>query len=458
MTFRNLLAALCALALPGCSKPADEPTPPVKQPNIVLLFVDDLGWTGVGYQDGQWDTPHIDRLRTQSMRFSRAYAASPTCSPSRASVITGRHPARLRLVRHIPGRNRSGFDELGRTKEEFHTIPGDPLQFPSRNWLPLEETTIAEALGPLGYRTGFVGKWHLGSEDYHPIHQGFDEQHGVTNFGNPRNYNPPYWPQGNPYPDAERYLTDRLTDDAVSFLEDQSSEKPFFLSLFYYSVHTPHDGRADLVEKYEARGVTGRMAHFAAMHEAMDESVGRILATLDERGFADDTMVVFFSDQGGYFSNAPLRGGKTGGMALYEGGARVPLLVRWPNRVKPGSESAEPMVSTDLFPTFVEAAGGDPADFQPLDGRSLLPALEGGKLDRESIVLYRHYEDLYAAVLAGRWKLIASVAGAHQLYDLETDPAEDTDLAARKPEKLADMLEILRKFQDDTAVAPRPEL
>ncbi|MCP5120631.1 MAG: sulfatase, partial [bacterium] len=385
----------------GMAAPAAE-----SRPNIVLLFADDLGSMDVGYQGGRYDTPHIDRLASEGMRFTRAYAASPTCSPSRASVVTGRHPAKLQIVRHVPtGGKQYGFDRFGRTTQEFHVLEQDPAQAPSRNWLPLEETTMAEALKPLGYYAAFVGKWHLGHEPYHPIHQGFDEQHGVSNFGHPGSYYPPYWRAGDPYEGKveDKYLTDRLADDAEQFLESYNGDHPFLLTVFFYNVHTPHQGRRDLVTKYEQRGLEGRQAQFGAMLEAMDAAIGRIVGAV-----GDDTLVVFFSDQGGWFSNAPLRGGKTGGMALYEGGARVPLLVRWPGRVEAGSVSEELALSTDLFPTFVELAGGDPRQGE-LDGVSLVPVLTGtGKPARKAVLLWRHYEDLYAAVIQKDWKLVAS--------------------------------------------------
>ena len=194
----------------------------------------------------------------------------------------------------------------------------------------------------------------------------------------------------------------------MDFLKNYRRKEPFLLTVFFYNVHSPHEGRKDLVAKYEKRGLQGREAQYGAMVEAMDDNVGRILRTLDEQGQANDTVVVFFSDQGGYFTQAPLRGGKTGGMALYEGGAKVPLAVRWPGKTKAGSKSDALVMSTDLFPTFVEMAGGDPAGFEPLDGVSITPLLTGsGRMGREELYLYRNYEAKYAAVVGEEWKLIA---------------------------------------------------
>jgi arylsulfatase A-like enzyme len=430
-----------------------------KQPNILVLFVDDLGWADVSYQGDLYDTPNIDKFASRSMMFSRAYIATPTCSPSRSSVLTGQHPARLRIVRHIPGGEKYGFDKFGRTNSHWHVLDTDPAQFESRNWLPLEVTTIAEALKPLGYYSAFMGKWHLGHEPFHPVHQGFDEQRGVSNFGHPKNYYQPFFVEGaNPYADTpkEKYLTDRLTDDAVDFLKTYRRDKPFLLTVFFYNVHSPHQGRKDLIEKYEERGLEGRQANYGAMVEAMDDNVGRILRTLDEQGQADDTVVVFFSDQGGYFTQAPLRGGKTGGMALYEGGAKVPLAIRWPGQTKAGSKSDTLVLSTDLFPTFVEMAGGDPSAFKPLDGLSITPLLKGRKsIGRDELYLYRNYEDKYAAVVGKEWKLIAGLGGKHELYNLRTDPSETNDLAKTNPAKLKELLGRLEAWKKHVGVDPK---
>ena len=420
----------------------------------MVLFVDDLGWMDVGYQGGQYDTPNIDRLASESMAFSRAYIPTPTCSPSRAALLTGQHSMRLGLARHIPTGTKFGFDELGRTDEERHQWEGDVTGFASRNWLPLEATTMAEALGPMGYRTAFFGKWHLGHEPYHPVKQGFDEQFGVSNFGHPGSYYPPYWPVGNPYADAPdgMYLTDRLADDVTSWLREQKDRR-FLATVFFYNVHAPHIGRKDLVAKYEARGLEGRLAHYGAMVEATDDAIGRILAAADQ----ENTVTVLLGDQGGLLTNAPLRGGKPGGTALYEGGARVPMLVRWPGHVEAGSKNATPVLSADVFPTFVDLAGGDVAEFQPLDGLSLRPLLEGtGELPREALFLERHYEDQYAAVIAGDWKLVAYWSGKRELYNLAADPYEERDLADRFSEQADWLAAKLAAWRKGLDLAPAP--
>ena len=441
-----LLLALCAIVSTAA-------------PNFLLLFVDDLGWQHVGYQGGAYETPRIDRLASESMIFSRAYIPTPTCSPSRAALLTGQHPARIGIVRHIPIGPKFGFDSFGRTNQEFNYWEGDPSRWPSRNWLPLDAVTIAEALGPLDYRSAFFGKWHLGSEDFHPIRQGFDEQFGVSNFGHPGSYYPPYWRTGDPYPDEEpgKYLTDRLTDDVVNYLAKAGEDRPFLATVFFYNVHAPHIGRRDLVRKYLDRSFSDDRAQLAAMVEATDSSVGRILDALQESGHADDTVVIFLGDQGGLRYNEPLRGGKPGGTALYEGGARVPMLIRWPENVPAGAKQATPAVSVDIFPTIVDLAGGDPSKFAPLDGLSLKPLLtRGGRIEREALFLERHYEDQYAAVVAGNWKLVAYWSGTRELYHLKNDPSENRDISSKHPERVRELSELLAGWRADVGLQPEP--
>ena len=428
-------------------------------PNFLVLFIDDLGWMHVGYQGGAYETPHIDHLAEESMVFSLAYIPAPTCSPSRAALLTGQHPVRLGIVRHIPAGPKFGFDWSGRTDREFHQWEGDPSRWPSRNWLPLDAVTIAEAVGPLGYRSAFFGKWHLGSEDYHPVRQGFDEQFGVSNFGHPRSYYPPYWPAGNPYPDekAGTYLTDRLTDDVVDYLTRPADGRPFLAAVFTYNVHAPHIGRKDLVQKYLDLGFSDDRAQLAAMVEATDSSVGRILEALEASGRADQTVVIFLGDQGGLRYNEPLRGGKPGGTALYEGGARVPLLVRWPGNTPAGARQPTPVISTDIFPTIVELAGGDPLRLGPLDGVSLKTLLTGkGGIEREALFLERHYEDQYAAVVAGDWKLVAYWSGKRELYNLADDIGEVRDISSRHPERVRELSRLLAGWRAEVGLRPEP--
>lgn len=426
-----------------------------EKPNVVLFFVDDLGWSDLGYRNPVFESPNIDTLAGEGLSFEQAYIACPTCSPSRSTLLTGKHPARLQLVRHIPGGPKfPEFDEYGRTDQEFNYWPTDPAHFPCRNWLPLEHTTYAEALKKLGYYNLFVGKWHLGHEKYHPIHQGFDRQIGTSNWGHPRSYYPPYFKSSDVLADEkERYLTDKLTDETVKFIQQYDRDQPFMLSFWYYSVHGPHQGREDLVEHFEARGLTGKYAHYAAMVKAVDESIGRVRGALKKKGIEKDTIVIFLSDQGGYFENPPFHGGKRLD-TLYEGGARVPFIFHWPGITQPGAKNNSVVQSTDLFPTLVKIAGGDPARFRDLDGISLLSTIkENSTLQRaEPIYGYRAYEDLYASVREGDWKLLAYRSGTVKLYHIGTDIKEENNLAKAHPEKTKELLIKLVAWEEEMGV------
>ena len=225
------------------------------KPNIVLFFVDDMGWADLGYRNFDFYTPNIDRLKDEGMDFQRAYIATPTCSPSRASILTGKESIRLEMPRHI-----SHEDRFGRNTKKYNYWPGDPVQRNSINWLPLGEITYAERLKDFGYYNMFIGKWHLGHEPYHPIHQGFDEQYGATNFGHPASYYPPYFREPNPLKDitGEKYLTDVLTNKADEFIRNYNKDKPFMLSMWYYNVHSPFIGRKDFIDRYKKLGWNDR--------------------------------------------------------------------------------------------------------------------------------------------------------------------------------------------------------
>lgn len=406
-----------------------------EQPNVVLFFVDDLGWSDLGYRNPAFESPNIDQLASEGIDFQQAYIACPTCSPSRATLVTGLHPARLKLVRHIPASPKEGFDKFGRTDAEFNLLPTDPAQFPCRNWLPLEQTTYAEALKELGYYNLFVGKWHLGHEPYHPIHQGFDQQIGTSNFGHPSSYYPTYFKNSDALAEeSERYLTDKLTDETIKFIEGYERNQPFMLSLWFYNVHAPHEGREDLVKHFESKGLSDKQAHYAAMIKAVDESIGRIRHAVQQKGIDKKTIVIFLSDQGGYFENPPFHGGKRID-SLYEGGARVPFIFHWPGVTKSGSKNNSLVQSTDIFPTLVEIAGGDSSKFQNLDGDSLLSTIQQNSLlvRNKPLFGYRAYEDLYASVRNGDWKLLAYRSGIVKLYNIANDISEQNDLAETQP-------------------------
>ena len=425
-------------------------------PNIVLFFVDDLGWSDLGYRNDKFESPNIDLLVSESLDFQQAYVACPTCSPSRATLLTGKHPARLKIVRHIPsGPKFPEFDKFGRTETEFNLWENDPAKFPCRNWLPLEETTYAEALKELGYYNLFVGKWHLGHEPYHPVHQGFDRQIGTSNWGHPKSYYPPFFKNTDVLSDEkEKYLTDRLTDETVDFIRQyDDKEKPFMISCWYYNVHGPHVGRKDFLKHFQEQGLTGKAANYAAMVAAMDESVGRIRAAIAEKGIKDNTVILFISDQGSYFDNPPFRGGKRS-EALCEGGARVPFIVHWPGVTKPGTQNDSIIQTTDLLPTLVDIAGGDVSKLTGLDGVSLKTVITNNDtLQRgEPIFGYRAYEDLYASVRADDWKLLAYRSGALKLYNIAEDVSEENDVLKNHPELVQDMVKKLKLWEQEMGV------
>ncbi|MCR9200153.1 MAG: sulfatase [Planctomycetaceae bacterium] len=468
--YHSGLVLLLVLAAHSQLTAADRNTASQSCPNIILLFVDDLGWRDLGYRNETFETPAIDRLAAESVDFQRAYVPNPACSPSRAALLTGLHPVRLGLLRHIPttakagkspgkaagdvsgGDDGPGFDVHGRTSQQWARLPSDPSGMRSRNWLPLEETTYAETLAPLGYTSHFVGKWHLGHEPFHPVKQGFDTQYGTTNFGHPKSYNAPFFLNSDVLQNVrEGHLTDVLTDHVVDLISRHDGRQPFMLSLWYYGVHRPPVGRADLVRHFERQGHTGQQAIYRAQVKAVDESVGRIRAALASRGLAKNTVVLLTSDQGSLYSNAPLRGNKRVD-TLCEGGARVPLLIHYPDVFEPGRCDVA-VQTTDIYPTLVELAGGQLAADRPLDGVSLLPVLHGGTLSRtEPLIGYRSYQDLYASVRQGPWNLLAYRSGQVRLYNTFSDIGEQHDVSAQQPQRVESMLTSLVNWERQMGV------
>lgn len=393
------------------------------KPNIVLLFVDDWGWSDVGFRNDRFYTPNIDQLKKDGMEFVRAYIPTPTCSPSRASLLTGKEAVRLEMPRHIVQGNKDGTND-----EKYNYWENDPAHMPSINWLPLEEVTYAELLKEQGYFNMFIGKWHLGHEPYHPIYQGFDEMFGTGNWGHPKSYYPDFFNDNLLEEYINEYLTDVLTDKAVHFITDYNREAPFMMSLWYYNVHSPHVGRKDLVDKFMEKGYEEKEAIYAAMVASMDESVGKVRDALKRKGIDENTVVLLISDQGGFFSNAPLAGGKIGGNTLGEGGARVPFIVFYPGVTTPGSVSHTPIQTIDVFPTLAEIALGKKYTNKQIQGKSLLPEMKGTKLPTRDLFFYRSYEDQYAAVLSRDWKLIKYRSGSYRLFNVVTDISEQNNL------------------------------
>lgn len=434
-----------------------------RPPNIVLFLVDDLGWMDLGCQGSTfYETPHIDRLAREGVRFTDAYSASTVCSPSRAALMTGKHPGSVGFTGHITAILRHRYRPHGRI------IPPEDHMF-----LPHPETTLAEALAPAGYVSASIGKWHLGGEEYWPEKQGFDVNTGGYQHGSPPAYFDPYEKPGQEWnsdiPTLEdrkpgEYLTGRLTDEAVRFME-RNRERPFFVYLSHYAVHTPLEAPQELIDKYRRKLESDDSQFspaYAAMVEKVDESLGRVVSTIERLGLREDTLVLFTSDNGGAQEatcNAPLREGKG---YLYEGGIRVPLIAAWPGRIAPGRIVNEPVTGIDLYPAIAEAAG-DAAQPGGFEGRSLTPLLsgEGAWPPRDLYWYYPHYSPQAhqpgAAIRSGRYKLIKHYEPLSvELYDLETDISERQDLSQREPEMTAQLRGRLNRWiKENVAIRHR---
>jgi arylsulfatase A len=451
-----LLAAIVAVNAVAAPPPAAA----AGKPNILFILVDDLGWMDLRCQgNSHLETPNIDRLARQGMRFTDAYAAAPVCSPTRGAIMTGQSPARLHITNHLP--------------EQARFTPKNAKLLPAlvSDHLPLEQVTIAERLrDDAGYATAFIGKWHLyvgTARQFAPSAQGFNLNLGGCSLGGPPTYFDPYKIDFLPDRKPGEYLTERLADETISFIREQHrQQRPFFTALFTYTVHWPMEPPAELATKYKDRLLVGyHDSRYAAMIEEMDHAVGRVLGALDELGIADETFVVFTSDNGafgGVGDCRPLRGDKG---HLYEGGIRVPLVVRWPGKVKPATISAEPVILTDFFPTLLEVASLSPTPGVPADGESLVPLLRGsGRPHRDA--LFWHYPNfafhganrLGSAIRMGDHKVIQFFEDdSVELYDLKRDISESTNLADAKPELTATMRQRLATWlKDSGANLPRP--
>jgi arylsulfatase A len=417
-----------------------------EKPNIVFFLVDDLGYGDLGYSGSQLaETPHLDAFAENNLIFSSAYASSPHCSPTRASIVTGQYPARLHITVWIGGNKATTYEgmELPRQKQ----------------FLEADIPTVAEYLKGQGYVTAQIGKWHIGGLVVPITEHGFDEVIGYAPGAGPgakdRWYAPYQSIRDFDGPEGE-YITDRLTDEAIEFIKGQEGA-PFFMLLQHYDVHAPLTAPDELVQKYVDRGrpleKQNENATFLAMKEKVDDSFGRIMEALDEAGISDNTIVIFFSDNGGvsYFANnGPLRAGKK---FLYEGGIRVPMIMRVPGMTPSGETTDIPVNAVDFFPTLVELTGGDPAEVDaPLDGVSLVPVLKGEDLEREA--LYWHMPQLgrdwrvippQGAVRKGPWKLVHHYGETRpdELYNLEKDIGEEQNLAGKHPEIVAKMRALL---------------
>ncbi|MCP5535226.1 MAG: sulfatase [Akkermansiaceae bacterium] len=437
-----------------------------RPPNIVVFLVDDLGYMDIGANNPScfYETPSIDEFAKTAMRFTHGYAANPVCSPTRYSLMTGKYPTRVGATNFFSGMRSGKFKPA-----------------PLNDEMPLDEITLAQALKKKNYATFFAGKWHLGHTEKHlPQNRGFDVNVGGHKAGGPytgKKYFAPFKnPQMEESPEGE-HLPDRLARDTAAFIE-ANKDKPFLAYLSFYSVHTPLMGRPDLVKKYLAKAekvmgkpfteVPGELmgkkrqkvrtlqshAVYAAMVEAMDQAVGKVLKQLEASGVADNTMVIFTSDNGGLStsegwptSNLPLRGGKGW---IYEGGIREPWIIRYPGVTKAGSVSEETICSIDLYPTVMAASGIETK--HEIDGIDISPALKGGTLDRDTLYWhYPHYSNQGGppggAIRVGDYKLVERYEdGKVMLFNLKDDLGETKDLAAQFPERVAKMRASLHKW------------
>jgi arylsulfatase A-like enzyme len=437
---------------------------PGRPPNIIFIIADDLGWTDLGCQGSKYyETPHIDRLAAQGTRFT-SYYSSPNCTPSRAALMSGQYAPRT-------GVYTVGTLARGTEKERKMTVPEN------NTMLPLDRDTLGQALKGSGYATGLFGKWHIGEKGpHHPGQRGFDQ--ALVSMG--KHFNFTTNPKVN-VPDGV-YLADFLTDHALKFI-DKERHKPFFLWLSHFGVHSPWDAKKELEAKFQ--GKKGGGGHddptYAAMIASVDESVGRVMAKLDELKLTDNTIVIFTSDNGGVggyivdgvvFSrnitaNFPLRGGK--GM-LYEGGIRAPFIVRWPGKTPPGKTSDQPIMHIDMFPTFVELAGAKFKPRQPLDGVSIAGLLKDPSSMLPRDALFHHFPG-YLEGKAGHWRTTPAgwvrsgdftllefyESGRLELYNVKDDIGQSKNLAATMPEKTRDLHKMLAAWRKDLKAA-MPEL
>jgi arylsulfatase A-like enzyme len=440
--FSTLLVMLFAAATGAAAAP--------RKPNIIFILIDDMGWADGGcFGSKFYQTPQIDALARSGMRFTQAYAACAVCSPTRAALMTGKYPARLHITDYIPGEGAPNNSRFKLPEWQKH--------------LPLEETTLAEALKKRGYTTVHMGKWHLGGGEFLPQNQGFDTNIAGGDTGHPASY---FWPYGAENDNhrvpglAERggqtgeYLTDRLTDEALQFIE-ANKDKPFYLNFCHYAVHLPLMGKQELIDEAADRpGADGQSNKvYYAMIRSVDESVGRIVKKLEELHLTANTLLVFSSDNGGVVhsgkpratSNTPLRNGKG---SAYEGGLRVPLIVKMPGTTRAGSVCDTPVITMDFFPTLLDLAGADnSAARTATDGKSFVPLLRGGKQmpHNELFWHYPHYWNggkvsPYSVARIGDWKLIRFYeTGTEELYNLKDDLSEKNDLAGSHPNKRKEM-------------------
>ena len=451
----------------------------ISRPNIVVLYIDDLGWKDLGCTGSKYyETPHIDKMAAEGMSFTQAYAGSPVCSPSRAALFSGQYSARNKMTE---GPEPTSNADILKAKLDFKgkNLDALPTRSPARRLcLHPDQITFAEVLQQAGYKTGYLGKWHCGwDEPFWPDKQGFEMAEGFRSVpaGTRGHWGRDYIPYLKKKPMREltedEYMADALTQRAVEFIEE-NSRQPFLLVLSHYLVHTPLQGKPEKVAKWKKKATTDQdNPVMAAMIESVDQGIGKILNTLDKLDLSKNTIVVFYSDNGGHgptTSMTPLRGSK--GM-LYEGGIRVPLIFHWKGKISPDLSCDIPVASIDFFPTFLEISGASIPEGHPVDGESLVPLFsQNGKIIRKEIFWhfpaylenYRGMEGKWrttpaGAIRKGEWKLIEFFEdGSLELYNLEDDLGEHNNLAENNPEIKNELYQLMLDWRK-VIQAPVPE-
>lgn len=438
----------------ACSSPIEEEESTEKQANIILILVDDLGWKDLQSQGSSfYKTPHIDKLFEAGFTFTNAYASASNCAPSRACLLSGQYTPRHGI--YTVGSSKRGKSNLRKL-----------IPITNKTILHDSVISIADELKNVGYTTASIGKWHIGED---PLSQGFDINIGGTKLGHPKSYFSPYKNKNLDDKAEGEYLTDRLTSEAIQFLENNKEEK-FFLYLPYFTVHSPYQAKENLVSKYDSLKTEDGQnnAVYAGMVEALDKNIGRIIKALDSLNLSNETMVIFTSDNGGVSrisSQHPLKYGKG---SYYEGGIRVPMMIKWPSKIEPKIKSDEAVINLDIYPTILSAAGISNQNSKILDGQSLMPLLMKEKEAIDERALFWHFpiylqstnfkfkdgRDQYfrtrpgSVIRKGKWKLHEYFEdGSFELYDLENDIGEEKNLVNEFPEIKKELYQLLNDWR-----------
>lgn len=445
------------------------------KPNIIFILIDDMGWSDLGcYGSQYYETPNIDKMAQEGILFDNAYAACPVCSPTRASILTGKYPARVKVTDWIGAHTRGKLIDANYIK-----------------WLPLEEKSLAKTLNEGGYSTWHVGKWHLGTKKYYPENHGFDVNIGGCHLGHPSNgYFSPYNIENLSDGLDGEYLTDRLTDESINLIKNRDENKPFFLNLWHYAVHTPIDAKENDIEYFNKKSIklglnkinpfiegekfpcyhksSERVLRriiqsdpsYGAMIFNLDWNIGRLIDTLENEGILEDTIIFFTSDNGGLSSaegsptcNFPLSEGKGW---MYEGGVREPLIVYWKEKIQANSISSKLVSSPDFYPTILDVAGLNKIPNQHVDGESFYKSLwlENDVRNKPLFWHYPHYGNQggtpYSAIRKENYKLIYFYEdNTYKLFDLEKDISEDHDISNEKQRVCKELMELLKQWIKD---------